>query len=241
MKFPRISDMNGEDRLDLEFVKLEPSTAEDEIDYCNDYLKTTDGELNPLIEKIQSAHFEKLFNEVSKMRLPTESYLSGLKILFGLDEKQIVPMFQPVFLSRVTSGVPGNHTYIPKFGLYYNYDYTNGFSVAKEGDFDRLSNYRKSIQIKRQTGNYTAFNSKDDVEGVIFPFQTIYTLLNDNTENFANLYNAIRFVEGEAKHCVLLTTQVAPFNFGLLEDKYANRSHLCPPCTVVEKVHTLKP
>lgn len=241
-KFPEVQDMDSEDVLDLEFVAMGQADAEDEINDCDEYLRinSSSGFIDQFVMKIKNDHFEELFSDATQMHVGSESYVTGLKIFFGLNGSKIYPVFQPIYSCRTTSGSPGNHTYVPKFGLHYIYHYIGGFKIARKSHFDKILNYRNNVEIKRSTGNFTKFDSKNDVEGVIFPFQTIYTLMNDNNENSVLLYNAIRMEQGEAKHCILLTTQIKPFKY-IFEDKYANRSHLCPPCTLAYEVHKLKP
>lgn len=229
-----VRDLKNEDVIDQELAPLEPDVAEPEIDLSDIHLQVPLGKLDQEIIRINKLAFVELFKRASKMRLNTDSYVTGLKIHFGLVGKKIFPIFQPVFMKRnsMSSGI-----YETKFELCYIYDcQSKQFIEAKRPDFDKIHAYKSSIQIKREVnGSFNSFSSNEDIEGVIFQFQTIFSLLcynPDKDEVF--LYNAIRNESNKMKHCILLATESKPFPKPVFENRYANRSHLCPPCDKTE-------
>lgn len=231
-----VRDLKNEDVIDQELAELGPDIAEPEIDDSDKYLKISSGLLRQEIVRIDRIAFVELFKRASKMRLGTISYVTGLKIHFGLVGSEISPVFQPVFMERkiMDSGI---YTYDTNFELFYVYNpRTKQFDDAERGDFEKINTYKSSIQIKREVnGNFAPFSSSEDAEGVVFSFQTIFSLLycNDNDEEVF-LYNAIRKENNKMKHCILLATKSKPFLEPVFENKYANRSHLCPPCSSIK-------
>ncbi|MNJ83146.1 hypothetical protein D3C87_05600 [compost metagenome] len=223
--------LEQEDRLDLDLIPLIPEVAEPEIDECDTYLKVSTGRLEKEIIRINRVAFVGLFKIATEMRSGTESYLTGLKIHFGLVGRKIEPIFQPVYMKRVAAG-QGTNDYSTQFELHYVYNSgMKQFDKAEEEDLRKIDNYKSAIQIKHDAASAHGPFSEGDVEGVIFPFQTIFSLLYYNEgDHDVFFYNAIRSVGSKKKHCILLATKEKPFPQPVFENKYANRSHLCPPC-----------
>lgn len=236
-----LSLMNNEDILNLEFAPLTKEYAEPEIDMTRTHVIGGAFAPNELITKIPKASFDILFERASKMRIGTESYVTGLKIYFGIDGNNIFPVFQPLYLKRITD-VLGDNSYQEKGELHYVLNGSNAFVEAKKSDYDKITAYQKNVRILHSNEmNHSNFRS-GDTEGVIFPFQTIYTLLLDNSGSLdVYLYNAFRLELGVLQQCILLATKTKPFPKTIFENSYANRSHLCPPCTVIYSVYQRKP
>ncbi|MNU74584.1 hypothetical protein D3C71_640900 [compost metagenome] len=237
--------LEEEDRLDLDLIPLVPEVAEREIDECDIYLRVGSELLEKEIVRVNKVAFVELFKHASEMRSGTESYLTGLKIHFGLVGKKIEPIFQPVYM-KWESTDQGTNKYNTKFEFHYVYNSEmKRFDKAEEADLGRIKIYQSTIQIKHDLASGHGPFREKDVEGVIFPFQTIFSLLYYNTgDDEVFFYNAIRPENDEKKHCVLLVTKEKKekgFPHPIFEDKYANRSHLCPPCKVSYAVVTNNP
>ncbi len=226
--------LKNEDRLDLELIPLVPEMAEPEIDECNVCLKVSSGLLEQKIIQVDRKALVELFQRATQMRLGTDAYVTGLKIHFGLVGNEIKLLFQPVYMKRVITG-QGTNEYRTEFELHYVYSLeARRFVEAKKEDFEKIRTYKSSIQIKHDVASGYGSFSEGDVEGVIFPFQTIFSLLYYNEEDDeVFFYNAIRTENNKNKHCILLATKSKPFPQPVFENKYANRSHLCPPCSRV--------
>jgi hypothetical protein len=229
-----IRELKNEDRLNLVLVPIGPTAAEAEIDLSSIHLKPASGVLEEEIIQIDKLAFIELFKRATKMSSGTIPYVTGLKIYFGLKGNKIFPIFQPVFMERKSISAD-IYTYETRFEMHYVYDFVSkSFTEAKRADFDNIYNYRSTIQIKPTTAGNFGSLSNGDSEGVIFPFQTILSLSYYNpNDNVVFIYNAMRNENNRMKHCALLVTKGRISFTQNLQDKYANRSHLCPPCNLV--------
>lgn len=236
-KHAQLSGLLSEDTLDLSLSPLDTLIARDEIALCKTYIKVRNlaTDLVYKIDQVKLRSFDFLFDEANKKIIYGVNYVTALEISFGIvaGTNKITPIYTPLYLQRINPVPPSPNNYgvIDRCGDFV-YDGTR-FNPATPTELNYKTIYKNDILIKHLgDANPSAFIPGVDPTSVIFPFQTIYALENDNpgiTELW--LYNAIRktaVVGGDdIKHCILLSPEIK--GEPLFGGKFANRGHLCPP------------
>ena len=241
--------LKEEDVINIEVIELSEAEASLEIQMCEQHLKINDIVLkNQLIRSISIRAFDKLFHLANSLKTnDVDTYpihfFTGVRIYFGVKDGDIFTLFRPVYIKRPAT-IPGQALAIYEGGIYTYVDFaTKEFQPASSKHLARIKAYEDQIKIKQNspTASYEKFDKLLDVNSVIFPFQTIYSLENCNSTNNKRLddiflFSSIREEEGRIKHCILLSPGKIPIDpeedpamFANLTGKYANRSHLCPP------------
>lgn len=246
-----LADLKNEDVLDLKLSVLSVPTAIQEIAKCHLHLKVNGNVIpNLAMDSIDYSKFDKLFHEATSIEGALgKSYLTGLKINFGIKNDAIFLVFQPVRLSK--SDVPNRYD-VYEGGYYYYADDIDGFKNAQPDDLASLAVYQKNIQIRHLNEPiFSNFVEGVDSTAVIIPFQVIFSLIYDNFNNTdIFLFNGIveREVNGKNRinHSIFAssardedktTLKRVSYMVGTgFKGRYANRSHLCPPCDYVDNL-----
>lgn len=244
-----LNPIKNEDQLNLELVDVDAVEANIRIMNCRSYLQLNGQPIsypigNGMIDKIQ---LDVLFNLILNY-VPTtpKKYITALKIILGSKEVstgvfEIHPIFQPMVL--IWNGYypnSNNHEYIRAElnpSELFQLDSNNKFVGATTAERDLLvKNYRDKILIKHSDSeNHEKYRDGVDVKEVVFPFQTIYTVMEENNSMIFGLSNCIQKIAHQeinpVKHAILVSSpDNHPQTPGPFTGKYANRSHLCPPC-----------
>jgi len=241
-EFPFLeNNMNLEDGLDMELAEVyKPPTLPVIVDFSQ-IVKLRNGNFpHPPnaapVACIKNTAFEKLYKEALKLRKPGEQHVTALRISFGLTNTshEVKLLFQAVY-AKLDTGK--DYDVIENGEIYYYDEPSCTFELYALAE-DVRRNYRRNVLVKHVGDQSpTAFIEGIDTESVTFPFQTIYTLMYDNRpDDYILIYNALpankEMSEVEYKHGLLLTSSDEEREKRKLLDfknKYANRSHLCPP------------
>lgn len=247
-RFPALASLRNEDLLDLKYVPVDPKRGEEVIRNCHEFLTLGDNDMPPCIAEISRGAFEELYLKACGMWSRKAGYIIALKIYFGVEEKNpgsLSPIFQPLYLKRNYAAMTYGQYNVAEQGGYFAWTEDRFVTLGQKEFRNRTNKYRELIEIKRpcMPGLSPHFIPGEDVEAVIFPFQTIFTLIVDNNAPSVFLYNAYRKMSCENNNCIrhsillfyknLENYELA--NYDDLVKKYANRSHLCPPdCSLLE-------
>lgn len=238
----------AEDQLDLQMSPVTQDVAISEINNCNEFLTLNNRNINHLVTEIPNLAIDFLYKKSMEMVPRSGNYVTSLRLHFAVEQDAITLLFEPVIATR-PSNVLSEPTYsVVKGENYYAYDpSTKSFVEAGKVDDPQnalISAYKANIGIKhRGESTFNPFKPNLDTEAVIFPFQTLYTLMRDNRAESVFFYNSIRKEDiGTSygvKHCLLLSAKSLPaedlLQSYIYEGTFANRSHLCPPsCNVIQ-------
>jgi hypothetical protein len=242
--------LKNEDVLQNDITIVEIPTAIGEMAKCKDHLQITGkpiGDLNLTMNSIQFGAFDKLFGYATKLRgTSTQRYVTGLRVHLGIKGSEVVLLFQPTCLIKSSNANEPNRYYAFD-GLYYSYSDQTKFVPATEDELIYITNYQSIIRIKHHGADtFERLDQNGDTTSIIIPFQVIYSLIYDNephTDVF--LFNAILNGSNKINHTVLMGTgndsDGKQAFTGEYTGKYANRSHLCPPCNYVETMVIARP
>jgi hypothetical protein len=243
----------NEDRIYLDRSFKSPINGEQEINLCANFLKIgnviVDG--NIPLEIVDNVNgLIDLYKEATSLS-KIGGYITGLKMIFGIDVDPIDPqkskvclLYQPVCMQK-NSNI-GNTNKVRLYDIHdgpdiYKYNDTNKtFTPIILDEVKKLvTNYTNVIQILHSdlpNDTHSDFIKGFDVESMIFPFQEIFALLYDNKpDEIIKISNCIKKNEIDPsfliiKHSILLsvntTTESAS---GTFKGMYANLIHLCPP------------
>jgi hypothetical protein len=236
-----LSDLHNEDRLNLELVDVESSEGLRRIQLANSNVrwKGNHASIPSLLIELSRSAVDQFFEEVKSSQ--NKKFVTALEFFWGAVIKgdgtyETRLLYQPVFLGWTKhSGTSNNHLYTiaGRGNVYY---IKNGAFAAPTVQEKVLwvKNYKEQIEIKHtSTDSFSGFVDGNDVTSIIFPFQTIYTLMQDNEADKIYLHSCVLEITHEnlypRKHSVLLSSELVN-PIGPFAGKYANRSHLCPPC-----------
>jgi hypothetical protein len=244
-----LDSLKNEDVLQIDMTIVEIPKAIEEMAKCNDHLQINNQHiLNLTMDSIQYNAFDKLFIEATTLRgTSSQHYVTGLRVHFGIKGTKIVLIFQPTCLCKSSNPSEPNRYYTFD-GLPYCYDKgSEKFVPATPTDLAYITNYSNDIRIKHFGDTiYKTRNPIDDTLSIIIPFQVVFSLIYDNDQNTdVFLFNAIVDGVNKISHTVLMGTGndddgVKPI-IGSYTGKYANRSHLCPPCNYVDTLVIASP
>lgn len=239
---PKLSPLKNEDWLNLEMDDVDQPEGQKRLGNSQTNLLLKNACVDVDIASISRTEMNKLYNEVSVHTTPQKKCLTGLTIYHaaeeGPDGKCIYnPVYQAVFLKRIRPDYP-SHSYI--------------YNITERGDFYMLSSagkfmscadpepfkkcYRDHADIcpdYEEPAAFRGFIRHTDTESVLFPFQLIYTLMEHNGNDTVLLHQCLSgsndSTDVPLMHSILLSSKLIT-NTGLFAGKFANRSHLCPPC-----------
>ncbi len=241
-------EVSKEDLLDVQMSIMDEEDVHRYVEKCMNCLRIFDERPDPeSIVKIPLSAFEGLFLEATRKRLHDNRYITALKIFMGSQENVgIVPIFQPAYLKRARyDAVTQKELYqIPSYGYGRCYKFVEANSMFEEIGRDErmklIESYKtESMEIIRQEGEpLSRFKQDTDVESCLFPFQTLFKLIQETPSDSIFLTNAIREVivdnTYENKHVFIVSGEKINFEGPEIKAKFANRSHLCPPCNAVD-------
>ncbi|MDF3027991.1 MAG: hypothetical protein K0S23_2298 [Fluviicola sp.] len=236
--------INLENKLEMEIAEVRMIDSLPQLSHFQNIvrLKDTTTPLNKDVLEIHRDAFKKLYLDSVAMPQATGNYITAVKIWLGLDvNNKLKPLFQPICIQKNNE----NDYLVHSNERVYHYDN----SKTNEEKFQPIAiteveglkkRYRKGMEIFHL--NETVFRNfiRDlDTEAVIYPFQTIYTLIFDNLEanDCVTLRNSIATNRQSGnldnKHSILLyATKAVDKEIRDFRNKYANRSHLCPPGSI---------
>ena len=234
--------INLEDQLDLQYAEVPNPPILPQISTFNNAFKLNNGPttIPEVVVKIKKDAFKLLYDEVVKLRKP-ENHITCLRIWHGLTklttEHKLKPLFQVIYTVKSATG---QYSVVEGSEIYH---YDGNVFKPYSGAEDLRRNYRENIRIKKITGgSYDPLNVGLETESVTFPFQTIFTLILDNlpdNDDAVIIVNSLATNKEQTeiyhKHALLLFAtkmeedQKGTEAFVIIKDKYANRSHLCPP------------
>jgi hypothetical protein len=253
---PEFIAVPNEDLLNVQMSILTQQEAYDHVIKCNSRIQLMGQDLGVLqICEIPLLAFKNMFEEATSKRKNSDNYITALKIYMASKATKMTPIFQPVYLKRLRyDPATQKELYqIPSYGHGGFYEFcqgepATGSDPATESEFkpitdsDRttlITNYTKKdmTMVHRSGESYKSFILDTDVESCLFPFQTIYKIMQETPSSKIFLTNAIREVGYDLinpnKHVFILSGEVIDKDIPL-QAKYANRSHLCPPCNSVD-------
>jgi len=251
-------DFSLEDSIDLGPHVLDTTLAEAEVIEFNDVVSTSsEPNLPLLIDSIRSQAFCQLWDSavsLQKRNSNCPNYITALKLIYGLNSanNKIVLLYQPLYLCK-TAVISGKKIYSVNgaSNIYYAYDHSAS-SFVITNDTSSIGNYADSVLISRIPGEIPSHfinppadnDTLGDVNSVIFTFQEIDALLNDNNSTFLKLWNAAQNVYvasvnltlrkhsviiGPSQFTIPLAPYISPCNSGLFCNAFANLANMCPP------------
>ncbi|ASS50848.1 MAG: hypothetical protein A3D31_14960 [Candidatus Fluviicola riflensis] len=252
---PSLTELDLEDQLNLETEDVDSADAARRKALFQNNFLLNDAVLpeNPI--KISRAQLEVLYDKVK--HFPTnKKCLTGLLIHFAskIESNKYIfyPLFQPVFLRLNGYHDPSQkYTYVPVYkDKVFHFNGIEFVECKKiqtpflDEELEWKNNYKHKAKIRHSTDltqPFELFLDGTDSDGQLFTFQLIYALMHDNGNNYFYLRNSMtEFLHDpliSLKHSLILSTDLITAN-GNFANKYANRSHLCPPCA--EFAYTLQ-
>jgi hypothetical protein len=239
-----LSAIAQEDLIDLQMSIMDEPEAHEHVTKCYSYLHLNGQNLSQLLcHSIPLKVFEDRFVQISNERRNGERYITCLKVyLASKDEASTVfPVYQPIYLKwmRYDAVMQKDQYEIPTYGYgkYYIFDGSKFDNILDSEKDSLVNNYQSKIALIHTVSgtNYTSFDSIKDVESCLVPFQLIYKLMHETPSKEIFITNAMRELKSDLsspmKHIIMVSGERVDETIPLVPAKYANRSHLCPPCT----------
>lgn len=232
--------LKNEDTLNLELSVVSPDEGNLRIFHGETHLLLNDELIPTDLATIQKAELEILYDQVAGYTSTDKGCLTALRISYGAivvdGEIKMDLFYKPLYLNYHEYR-ENTHSYmysISQSGDLYNL--INGkFEIVSEEDYDDAYNLLKdSLTIRHtlDTPIFEPFVEGKDVNYVIVPFQTIFTLLFDNGNNTLVLKNNVETVLHEVnysvKQTILLHSDEITSN-GPFAGQFANRTTWGPP------------
>lgn len=245
--------INGENTIDLAYDFVLPSMV-----YIYTANAVQDIEINtgagnvPIvsvaIQTLRKSDMETLYQQAITFK-PAAGvhYITAVEIFYGINSTthNLTYYFLPVCLQAVTPGTPpAIYTYVPTDASlsntnFYTYNSAGSMVLATTAQLADTSNYINAIEIQHYAGapprfNNEPYNSPDssaDTKYVIFPFQEIFSMFEQNSVSSLTLYNiavpvTVQGGEYYAKHSLLLSPPSGgSSSFSINEDL----GHMVPP------------
>lgn len=246
---PLISSLRNEDVLNLEMDDVDSVEGQARLQRSQSNLRLS--RIPPIIDiaQISSDQMEILYNKVSGFTTPQKQCLTALIVHHAMetvDGKDVYnPLYQPVFLKWIRKDhVSQTNVYeLKEQGNYYVLNGSEKFSQRTDYD-DRKNLYKGRFEICPNHNHPPVFrsfidNPPTDTKCALFPFQLIFTLMKHNGNDTVLLHHSVNGTGSNEMddiplyHSILLSSKRIT-NTGLFAGKYANRSHLCPPCSETE-------
>lgn len=239
---PYIRGIASEDQIDLKLNVISEGEGSGRIAAGGTNVSLNNNSIRSLLDSIPKNEIDTLFNEVTSTTL-TKGYITALKVHFAYDKNSahlgLRLVYQPVrLLYRFYDYGTNDHMYqISVSGKYYSLE---GSEFKQCNDAETwIKDYCSNVQIKRDynpTTPFEIYSDKSDPSYMLFPFQLIYKILNDNDNDVLEIYNVVTGIPDHVSlplfHSLLLFSQLKN-NRGSFANKFADRSHLCPPCKAI--------
>lgn len=244
----------GENTLQLTIMEVETNLAIREIELSKTFLRIESKTVAPRVANINTAAIDSMLNFAKTLTVSATctNYVTGIKMEYAIGSNSLLGLYyKPVkFCRQFLASGQG----VENFGIYTlpiegpRYEYINNtFSLAASDATTSISNYTTLIKIQHTTTTTTPVPTTItpyDVTSVIFTFQELKALIDDNSgAKNLRIYNCMREISidpsiSSLKHSLIVTTD----NIKLypnetkgrrsFKGKYANLSHLCPPSCI---------
>lgn len=234
----------NEDALNLETDDVDSTEANRRLGYFQTNLLLNLRRVLAPAAVLSRDNVDFLYNKVKHRPTTNKKCLTGILVHFANRVNgathEFHPLFQPVFL-ELKQYDPYSMTYIYETSFSdkcYHLDVAGTTLVMCVGDEEKnwRLDYGKFTTInhsKDSTNPFGSFITNVDSESQLFPFQLMYTLMDHNQADQITFQNCMsEFIHDPSvslKHSMLLSSPDNG-NGGPFFRKYANRSHLCPPC-----------
>lgn len=200
-----------------------------------------------------------MFNKAMTLYNKQENYVTGLKMVLGADSssKKIVLGYRPLLMQRAAivfsnGGVNINSYNIVNEGSFFIYKPANdpGERFEAISDFSSYTKeYSLKFRIRRNKSEIapTPYIQDVDTDAVIFSFQEIFTMIDDNSpEKKTLIFNSI--VEDHdhvatIRNSLILSPNIVPTlnkSFVSTKNMYSDLAHLCPPNCKAPLMYRLK-
>lgn len=236
-----VESLREEDLLDLTMAEMSEEEAKRHADACSRYLTLNSNIIlsqDVTLVKAELHKFKQFLLEATRKRSGKDRYITALNITFGAVENDVKLILRPVYLQWLRYDVETQkdlyHASDSAYGNHYKF-VNSDFQFISKSERDRMvSDYKNGIKIvHKDGGNHESFRLNVDVESILIPLQTIYTVIC-NTEDFIGyITQAVRNVQYDRTSPIKHIVMVSGYEVGAVEKMviYANRSHLCPPCS----------
>ncbi len=233
---------SSEPAIDLTPHEMDEDTGNFEISEFAANVRTSAGAISSRsVNIIENDHFcllRERAEDIASAQNCTAS-VAALKIIFGLtpDLKKVELVYQPV--SLCLTQLSGNTaTFSVQEGSspqYYTYD-PGGFSSG--ANLVAAQRYREASRMKHRTGTaFRSFVQDTNVVSIIFSFQEIGKLIDDNSQDKVVVWNALTkkvVSAGDSLHYHTLLMGASDLTgpqkmLGAFTHRFANLAHLCPP------------
>lgn len=232
----------NEDSLNLETDDVSSTEALRRLTLFRENFLLNNNPVPELAATLKRSDIDLLYNKVSQFSKPEKKCITALLVHFANEINSGVhtfhPLFQPVYLAlKQYDAYSMTYIYETKeIGKKYHFVGGNLVECAVNEDIKfqlDYANYSLINHTNDRTKPFTPLITNIDSESQLFPFQLIYTLMDNNGADQISLKNCMsEFIHDPAislKHSLLLSAPPIT-NRGDFFNKYANRSHLCPPC-----------
>jgi len=257
--------MQNEVRLNLALVPIEDDSSLPRFKQFDEFIRLGNDfiQLKRDIMKVKYDFFQELYFNAWSLSNGSSDYITALKMHFGFKNGGVTLIFQPLF-----TYLEGTTYKVLESSAYYLYDDSNHtYTSTKVFPTQLVTNYRNIIRVKHpEEEGFNRFVDRHDVHGdvkaVIYPFQSIFALINDNIldrDDCISIRNCLATDNTAAtetiqqRHSVVLIASKWKKETNLflekylerlpekdskdllanlvfdMRDKFANRSHLCPP------------
>ena len=237
-----VESLRDEDKLDLSLAEMEKEEFESIVLACNSYLTFNNNSIpSPqlTISEIGFDLFKDFLTEAAGKRNGTERYMTALSITLAATGDVITPIYQSVYLKwiRYDVSTQKNLYEIPNlgYGEFYKFHQGQFVKIPTKAERDTLiENYRQGIKLIHKNGETLQdFRPNTDVESILIPLQVIYTVMHNAHPSNLFISNAVRDVQYDSNSPIKHIVGVSGFRVPIAGKPvlYADRSHLCPPCT----------
>lgn len=236
LNFPFLKDkINLEDTLDMQIAEVLAGSPLPQIENFNSYIRLNNGYTLPrIVFGIKHTAFKDLYLKAQGLVPAGSNHITALKINLGIKNGILFPVFIPICTVN-----DGNNNYtVIEYTEQYTYNYSAGLFEKCDDWKTLISDYQTSIAIRHNGGpQFENYILNSDSEAIIYPFQTIYTMILDSSPYpFVLLTNSLATDKNSGallcQHSILLMATSS--SIGIIgHNVYANRSHLCPPCNII--------
>jgi hypothetical protein len=236
--------LTNEDTLNLKLVEVSAIDGAHRITDASSHLLLNGAVIPTDLQTIPKAELDLLHQEVAVYTTSAKKCLTVLKIYFGaqINNNQILMQlfYQPLFLAY-SNYEANTHNYmydITESGTIYYIE--NGTLTAASDEYlsDAQQLFKDKLTIKHTLDAcvFEPFNEGVDIESLLIPFQSIFTILQDNDNTQLMIKSSVNFIIHEEKYPVkqsvlLFSEEVNPK--GAFAGKFANRPIGQPPYNIL--------
>jgi hypothetical protein len=239
-KCPSFSRLRSEDVLDLGDKSVDGDSGRFRIENAQRRIifknATSFTPIYPEVASLSVEEIEKFLIKASDLpKNLCDHYITALAIHFGHEtEGKITPLYEVMRLEWNEEDIESE---MDVFNLARSKGlYLSAIDAENNSQADTIlkDHYRQNVLIqhgRNQNANYEVFDKGKDSEYVVIPFQVILALMVAHKIDQVYLLNTltIRVHAKSYRHGLILYFEEFAEKFVPVLDKYANRSHLCPP------------